>query len=217
MQYNTPACDTINHLILLHKLTTLGFDANLLSMFTLYLTGRMQYVHFNGVQSDRLQVSCSVPEGSVMGPTLFLLFINDLFAQLPHNSVVANADDVTLLVSGDSPHVAAESLQLLLDTICCWFTRNCLCLNPAKCSYMCTVPSKRKAASGTLGCAPSINGAPIPYVQSMKILGVLFTDDLDWRLQAKSARTRMSRKLSVLCRIGGSLNIQSRAHVYKRV
>ena len=75
--------------------------------------------------------------------------------------------------------------------------------------------SKCKAASGALGCAPSINGAPIPYVQLVKILGVLFTDDLGWRLQAKSARIRMSRKLFVLRRIGSSLNIRSRAHAYK--
>ena len=80
---------------------------------------------------------------------------------------------------------------------------------------MCIAPSKRKAVSGTLGCTPNINGTPIPYVQSMKILGVLFTDDLDWRLQAESACTRMSWKLSVLRRIGGSLNIRSHAHVYK--
>ena len=124
-------------------------------------------------------------------------------ASLPSYSVVAYADDVTLLESGDSPHTAAESLQLLLDTVCCWSTRNCLCLNPAKCLYMCTVPSKRKAASGTLGCAPSINGTPIRYVLSVKILGVLFTNDLDWHLQAKSARIRLSRKLFVLRKIGG--------------
>ena len=149
----------------------------------------MQYVHCNGVHSYRLPVSRGVPEGSVMSPTLFLLYINNLFAHLPHNSVEAYAGDVTLLASSDSPHTAAELLQLLLDTVCRWSTKNCLCLNPAKCSCLCIVPPKHKAASGTLGYTPSINGAQIPYVQSVKILGVLFTDDLDWRLQAKSAST----------------------------
>ena len=113
-------------------MATVGFNANLLSWFKSYFTGRVQYVHFNGVQFDRLPVSCGVPEGSEMGPTLFLLYINDLFAQLPHNSVVAYVDNITLLASGDSPYTAAESLQLLLDTVCCWSTRNCLCINPAK-------------------------------------------------------------------------------------
>ena len=114
----TRAFDTINHSVLLHKMATVGFDANALLSFTSYLTGRVQYVQFNGVQSERLPVSCDVPEGSEMDPTLFLLYINDLFSQLPHNSVEAYADDVTLLASGDSPHMAAESLQWLLDTVC---------------------------------------------------------------------------------------------------
>ena len=193
----TRAYDTINHSILLHKMAAVGFDANALSWFTSHLIKRVQYVHFNGVQSDQLPVSCGVPEGNVMGPTLFLLYVNDLFAQLPHNSVIAYTDDVTLLASGDSLYTAAESLQLLLDTVCRWSTRNCLCLNSAKCSYMCIVPSKCNTASDILGCAPSINGDLILYMQSVKILGVHFTDDLDWRHQAKSACTQISRKLSV--------------------
>ena len=210
------AFDTINHNILLCKLANIGFDEQAVAWFSSYLSERLQYVCYNNVKSDLLRVSNGVPQGSVMAPTLYTLYVNDLFALLPLESAVAYADDTTLIASGDSASTAMDALQSLLDIVSNWSTRNCLRLNPEKCVSMCIAPTKQKSST----CMSSkyiltVNDSQIARVQSVKILGVIFTTELDWRQQARSVRAKFSSKLAVLKRIGGSLNTHSRAHVYK--
>ena len=150
----------------------------------------MQYVCYNNVQSDKRSKSQGVTHGSVMSPTLFLIYINDIFKQLPSGSVVAYADDVTMLANGDTANMATNALQYLNDIVGGWFSINCQSLNAAKCSTMCVVPSK-KAATGYPHHTPNINSFPIPWVHSVKIFGVFFTNDFDWRQHAKSGWTTM--------------------------
>jgi hypothetical protein len=205
------AFDTISHDILVQKMAAKGFDKQAQTWFASYLAGRAQYVCYNGAQSDLLPTSHGVPQGSVMGPTLFLLYIDDLFTLLPPGSAVGYADDVTLVASGDTASAAAAAQQSLLDIVSRWSCDNVLRLNSVKCTSMCIAPSKRKATST---CAPAlnVNGCPISCVLSVKILGVTFTSDLDWRLHAQCVRGKLASKLAVLRRVGSSLN--ARRHIY---
>ena len=152
-----------------------------------------------------------------MGPTLFLLYINDLFDCLPPDSVIAYADDTTLIASGPTAHAAETALQTLLNTVYQWSTDNCLHLNPAKCLSMIIAPSKQKAAAAASAprCAPRINGSAVSTATSIKILGVIFTSELEWQEQARAVRAKVARKLAVLQRIGGTLNTRTRAQFYK--
>jgi retron-type reverse transcriptase len=113
----TRAFDTINHKLLLQKLAVFC-DVNALAWFSSYLTGRRHFVNFNGAQSELLSTSLGVPQGSKMGPTLFLLYINDLFSRLPPESVVAYADDITLFSNREFAVEAARAMQCLLETAC---------------------------------------------------------------------------------------------------
>ena len=88
---------------------SLNFSLKTVSWFSLYLSGRRHYVRFNGEQSVMLVTSFGVLQGSLIGPTLFLIYINDLLQQLPPDSVTAYADDVTLFAFGDSIGDAATS------------------------------------------------------------------------------------------------------------
>lgn len=211
------AFDTISHQILLRKLSNIGLDANALAWFTSYLSGRVQYVCHNGVQSDLLPTAqYGVPQGSVMGPTLFLIYIDDLLALLPPGNVVAYADNITLLASGSTADAAALELQSMLDTVNRWSLDNCLRLNATKCVAMCIAPSKRKAAAAGGPCHVLTIGTPsLSWVQSVKILGVIVSSNLNWRQHARCVCSKISQKLAVLQRIGGSLNAQSRAHIFK--
>ena len=96
------AFDTVNHEILLMKLQHYGIRNNMLSWFKSYLTDRKQYVSFNGQNSEMLEINCGVPQGSVLGPLLFLLYINDL----PNISKVFNfyrfADDTNMYYESKS-------------------------------------------------------------------------------------------------------------------
>ena len=90
------AFDLIDHGLLLEKLEAYGVRDNELELLRSYLSGRTQYVHINGCHSSPRTVSAGVPQGSILGPILFLLFINDLPSAAQHSTVDIYADDTTL-------------------------------------------------------------------------------------------------------------------------
>ena len=209
----TQAFDTINYSLLLNKLERIGFDKNAVTWFSSYLFQRQQYMCYNGIASDLMPVSHDVPQGSKMGSTLFLLYINDLFPDLPVSSVIAYADDVTLVASDVSATAATAPLQRFLNFVSVSLTNSCLRLNPSKFTFMCIASTKQKAATCGLlpGSTLNISGSPIRDTASLKILSVTFTVDLDCRQHVRNMCSKMSQKLVVLCRISSSLNMRSRA------
>ena len=93
------AFDTIDHNILLHKLEFYGVRGLALNWFQSYLTDRKQYVLYNNVQSQTLDITCGVPQGSVLGPLLFLIYVNDIANCLTHSKLISFADDTTVFLS----------------------------------------------------------------------------------------------------------------------
>ena len=94
------AFDTINHSILLGKLKAIGFDSTAIDWMKSYLEAREQVVDINGTMSSPLPVNCGVPQGSILGPLLFLLYINDMNAAC-NCKLFLFADDSALLISGE--------------------------------------------------------------------------------------------------------------------
>ena len=125
--------DTISHDILLHKLETLyGFyDKELLWMKS-YLMNRSQCVRVNGSCSEFENVSIGIPQGSILGPFLFLLFINDLPSSTNNCSIGLFADDITLYTSGKDIDQLSLVLQEELNCVLDWFSANRLFVNPSK-------------------------------------------------------------------------------------
>ena len=93
------AFDTVDHAILLCKLEHYGIRGNALSWFKSYLTDREQFVTFNGVSSATKLISCGVPQGSILGPLLFLIYINDLHAVCKNTFPILFADDTNLFTT----------------------------------------------------------------------------------------------------------------------
>ena len=125
------AFDTADHAVLLAKLQLLGFDIAACDWFKSYLSNRTQSVRYAGHTSQPLPVSSGVPEGSVISPVMFLIYIYDLLTSLSNNCI-AHADDVTLVAYGDSEAEAVTSLQGLVDIISTWSANNCLRLSTTK-------------------------------------------------------------------------------------
>ena len=98
--YLSKAFDTIDHKMLLHKLEFYGVRGLALNWFQSYLTDRKQYVlYYNNVQSQTLDITCGVPQGSVLGPLLFLVYVNDIANCLTHSKLISFADDTTVFFS----------------------------------------------------------------------------------------------------------------------
>lgn len=132
----TAAFDTVDHHILLHLLhSSTGLSDTTLAWFTSYLTDRTQYVSLGGAKSDTHSVTCGVPQGSVLGPTLFTLYMLPLGHVISRHGISFHcyADDTQLYIkTNPTPSVALSTLSTCLEEIKTWMAANFLQLNSSK-------------------------------------------------------------------------------------
>ena len=129
------AFDLKDHGLLLEKLKAYGICDNELELLRSFLSGRTQYVHINGCHSSPRTVLAGVPQGSILGPILFLLFINDLPSVAQHSTVDIYANDATLSLSSDVTNgltAMSSALQQDLDDVSRWSAANKMVRNAAK-------------------------------------------------------------------------------------
>ena len=130
------ALDSVHHGILLKKLELYGVKDTALKWFDSYLTNHLQYVTYNNIKSDKEKVKCGVPQGSILGPLLFLLYINDLTTVSTTSLSVLFADDTNIFMSGKNLPSMAMALNEQLTAIYEWLCCNKLSLNVLKTHYM---------------------------------------------------------------------------------
>ena len=126
------AFDTVNHNILLQKLEHYGIRDNVLLWFKSYLTDRMQYVSVNGSDSETKSFTCGVPQGSVLGPILFLLYINDLPNISKHLKFFLFADDTNIYLEDSNLNALEKVMNKELKKLYEWLYINRLSLNITK-------------------------------------------------------------------------------------
>ena len=160
------AFDTISHDILLNKLQFYGFRGKAHDWIKNYLTNRKQFVAYNNSHSQLGNVTIGVPQGSILGPLLFLLYVNDIYAISKEMSCIQFADDTTLFTSGNNLTDLACVVNTELRTINEWINLNKLSLNIAKTSYMVISGSSRKFDNNT--CKIRINDQCIERVNQTK-------------------------------------------------
>ena len=127
------AFDTVDHEILLHKLNYHGIRGIANSWFETYLSDRRQYVSINGVDSNEVTMQFGVPQGSVLGPLLFLIYINDLNTAIKYCTTRHFADDTNLLIKNKSlKQLKQQHLNLYLRYLRKWLKANKIKLNSSK-------------------------------------------------------------------------------------
>ena len=128
------------------------------------------------VLSDYKQITFGVPEGSVLGPTMYIVYINDLLLSLPDSSAIAYADDITVIASGIIIDNVMSHLQDLLNTIYTWSAGNALHLNIAKCFVMHVMPSLRQHRC--VDFSVYLGSCRLAHAHQLSLLGVLLSNDL---------------------------------------
>ena len=131
----TKAFDIFSHKILLHKLSVYGIRGNALDWIKKYLANRKQYINYNDVSSPYNTVNCGVPQGSIIGPILFLIYINDIVCSSNKLKCLLFADDTTIFIQGHNLINISQALKIELNKFSQWIHSNQLTLNKNKTHY----------------------------------------------------------------------------------
>ena len=191
------AFDSVSHKLLLHKIQSFGIHSNLLNWFNSYLSGREQRVVVDGVHSDWLPVVSGVPQGSILGPLLFVLFINDMPSVAQHANVALFADDSKCykLINSISD---CRFLQKDLDALYKWSLTWELNFHPSKCQI---ISMSRRLKP--IRFAYKMNGIVLEKVDTIKDLGVDISSKLDWNSHVNRVVKKSNRKMGMIMRTVG--------------
>ena len=172
------AFDTVDHVILSRKLKSIGLDDKSLNWFKSYLTNRQQKTSINDTLSSSLPVSVGVPQGSILGPLLFIIYINDMPSIVKHCKVILYADDTLLYYSSNSAREIEKYVNEDLHLVCRWLNENLLTLNCAKSKFVLFGSSKRLKAFTNISI--HVNDHELAREQTFKYLGITFSENLTW-------------------------------------
>ena len=180
------AFDVINHDILLTKLATYGIRGIALDWFTSYLSDRKQYVSFNGVDSSYSKLNHGVPQGSILGPLLFLIYVNDICISDDLN-ILSFADDTTIFMLSNSIKMLFEQANANIKNMYEWFCCNKPYLNASKTKYMLIKSPGRQIATNKFNVW--IGKSKIDRIgnnmpeKAFKCLGIYIDETLTWKHQ----------------------------------
>ena len=202
------AFDTLNHHILLSKLAYYGIKSTALQWFKSYLTERQQYVEYQDVCSSTRELETGVPQGSDLGPLLFLIYVNDIHTVSKKLNFILYADDTTLTsplcsfthgAENDACNVSSRINSELLK-ISDWLTVNKLSLNVEKTKFMIFHNYQRVIANEDIPDL-KINDKHIERVSCFNFLGLTINEFMNWSTHSAKIANKISRTLGIMNRL----------------
>ena len=193
------AFDTLDHEILLSKLDHYGIRGKWLSWIRSYLTNRQQFVDMDGVKSSLSPITVGVPQGSILGPLLFLIYINDLPSALDKLVPVMFADDTNLVLRGKHLPEVVATLNCELESLNDFFKANKLKLNADKTKLVCFRKKGHQFEKEDLSVV--LDGIKLDCEKNTTFLGITLDEHLTWQDHCVKVANKMARNTGVLNRI----------------
>ena len=199
------AFDTVNHELLLQKLNHLGIRGKANGLIKSYLTNRKQIVKINQTCSDELTITCGVPQGTILGPLLFILYINEIFDNNADDTIISFADDTAIIVVGNSWLTVVEKAELIGNKIAYWLARNYLSFNIGKTNYMThgsyvtSYPERCNIKIHKQNCDNiDCNCTELTRVNKTKYLDIIIDENLKWLEQTNFLISRLRYLIFIL-------------------
>lgn len=207
------AFDSINHEILLIKLEAAGISGNCLKLMKNYLSNRQQICKINNNLSKPQIINYGVPQGSNLGPLLFIIFINDITNFVTNVKISPYADDTAFYLSGPNKNVISNELTSAASKFSHWCKLNKLTLNPNKTKSIIYTPSRNKAYNHI----PIINldNMAIDRVEEFKYLGVILDKQLNFENHIRMVKLKSLCRMQTLRKVRWSLTEKDALTLYK--
>ena len=196
------AFDVLQHDILLYKLSNLGIRGRALTWMKNYLTNRNQYVAIDQTNSEIETIPCGVPQGSILGPLLYLIYVNDVQSSTSAQ-ILSFADDTTITVSSNNINTLMQKANSSLSDINTWFCANKLFLNFSKTKFIILSPPQVSVKTNhtTLQTANNI----IERTNSHKFLGIHIDEHLTWKKHISHVNSKIAHSLFAIKQVQKTL------------
>lgn len=208
------AFDTVDHQILLLKLKYYGIHGDSYQLFKSYLENRTQICSVNGNFSNTCILDCGVPQGTILGPLLFLLYINDLPNCLSNCEPRMYADDTHLTFASDNIDDIQSYLNQDLENVCIWLKANKLTLNMTKTEFM-LIGSRQRLRTLAVSPTLSIDDTLIRQVNTTKSLGVFIDDKLNWNSHIEKLIKKIASGIGAIKRVRHLVPQVTLHHIYQ--
>ena len=209
------AFDTLDHTILLQKLDYYGVKDLANNLFRSYLTDRTQFVEFKDIKSDILTLSTGVPQGSILGPLLFIIYMNDISKVSDLFQFIIYADDTTLLsilkpFSADASVNVNENINYEIGKISDWLKVNRLSLNVKKTKFMVFHHPSKQIQIPRI----SIENNEVECVDNFTLLGITLDKNLNWKQHIGLVSSKISRTIGILNKLKHFLPFNIKLTIY---
>ena len=203
------AFDLVEHPKLLSKLEHYGIRGQALNWFKSYLNDRKQFVSVGSSHSSTKPITFGVPQGSILGPLLFIIYINDLPQISELAKFIMYADDANIFIIGNSPDEVYNKLEILCSALIRWVDSNGLALNLKKTNYM--IFSRQKSINYR---DVVISGVTIERKTEARFLGVILDEKLSWSQHIAAVKMKMSRYIGIMYKLKKHLPLEARLQIY---
>jgi len=204
------AFDTVDHNILLKKLYAYGIRGNYYNWFKSYLSDRSQYVVYDDKQSDTHHIKCGVPQGSILGPLLFIIYMNDICNVSQFLMTILYADDTSVSLSANDLNSLIDQLTIELELLTTWLKSNKLSLNAQKTFYLLFHRGRIKSCDISI----IMDNCALNRINNIKYLGVIIDHKLNWCEHIAYVKNKVSKGVGIIYKARRVLSKKSLVNLY---